>query len=181
MKRTLKLIGLVFCLFFLHSQETTAQSGPGTNFFGINVEPLCWVVGSTDSTIYASWLNKAGTGQPTLIGYFNAAGNNVVVSTGTLYPGYCNGGSGGGGGPCPVQGEWRVESITSNTTYNTNTYNSIAIQAVSGTITVNVDGAGAVTIAVGTILTVRADACQYVQSSVVVGVTGGSALISRYF
>ncbi len=176
MKRTIQLLSLCFCLFFLFSQEVSAQSGPGpgTNFYGVNLQPVCW----NDSTIYVAWLSMAGTGKPSRIGYFNASGNAVIVAGGTIVPGYCNG---SGGGPCPVQGEWRVESITSNTTYNTNTYNSIAIQAVSGTITVNVDGAGAVTIAVGTILTVRADACEYVQSSVVVGVSGGSALISRYF
>ncbi len=77
--------------------------------------------------------------------------------------------------------EWRLETILANTTYNANTFNSIAITAISGTVTVNTDGAGAVTINPGDVYTIRANACSYVQTSVAVGVTSGSANISRFY
>jgi hypothetical protein len=86
-----------------------------------------------------------------------------------------------GGSPCQVLNEWRVESLTSNTTFSTNTYHSIAILATSGTVTVSVDGGAAVPLAVGTTITVKAKTCNYVQSPVTVGVTGGAATVTRLF
>lgn len=175
MKKTKNILSkwLLMGLFaFVLSLTSEAQ------IYGINVEPQCWRIGSVDSTIYVAWLNAPNTTKPSRLHYFNVSGLAVNVTGGTLYPGACN----GGGVACAVTNEWRVETITAaSTSYATNTYNSIAIEAVSGTVTVSVDGGTAVALAVGTILTVRADACKYVQSSMVVAITSGSAIVSRYF
>lgn len=177
MKRTFKILSLAICLFLLASRSE-AQSGPGANFYGVNLEPLCWHIaeGGIDSTIYAAWLSFPGQAYPSRIGYFNAKGQAVSVFTTDLYPGYC-----GNGGYCKVLGEWRVTSITSNTTYDEETYNSIAILAVSGTVSVSVDGGSAVPITANTVITVRADACEYVASPVTVNVSGGSATVSLFY
>jgi hypothetical protein len=77
--------------------------------------------------------------------------------------------------------EWRVTSITANTTYNANTFSSMAVTAISGTVTINTDGSGAVTIPTNSVYVVKGHNCTYVQTNVVVGVTGGEAHVSRFY
>lgn len=203
--RTMKNKSLLFGLIFLLTAAVGhlfGQSTPGTTFYGVEAQPVCWTTaGGVDSTIYQVALSPAGATKPTQLFFYvpivgTAKVQAVTVSGGTIRPGYCSTASddsitsqldiiidllGSGTDTCQVDNEWRVESITSNTTYATNTYNSIAIESVSGTVTVSVDGGSAVTLAAGTVLTVRADACRYVQSPVTVNVSGGSAIISRYY
>ncbi|RMG99558.1 MAG: hypothetical protein D6706_05275 [Chloroflexi bacterium] len=65
-------------------------------FYGINVEALCWQTPSgTDSTIYAAYISAAATTRPTKIHYFvpissGTGVTSVTVSGGTLSPGPCS-------------------------------------------------------------------------------------------
>jgi len=178
--KKMKKIIIIILLLPLLPLLATSQSSP---LYGVTPIAHCWLTGAgVDSTIYGAYLDAAGTTKPSRLHFFAVnqatfAINAVTVSGGTLTIGPCT-----STGNCAVTDEWRVETITAaSTAYATNTFNSIAVEAVSGTVTVSVDGATAVTLAVGTILTVRADACRYVQSSMTVAITSGSAIVSRYF
>lgn len=62
-------------------------------YYGINVETLCWQTGSVDSTIYGAYISAAATTKPTEIHYFTIGAGTAVtavtVSGGTLKKGAC--------------------------------------------------------------------------------------------
>jgi len=71
--------------------------------YSVEKIPLCWTVGSTDSSITKVVLISSASDQMVTIGYYNADGDDVTVSGGTLQYGYCGTGGGGGGG----DDDWR--------------------------------------------------------------------------
>jgi len=84
-------------------------------------------------------------------------------------------------GDCALSDEIRLASLTSNTTYTGNTLNSISILPISGTVTVNTDGAGAVTLVNGTEYWFGAEGCSYLQSDIVINITSGVVQVSSYY
>ena len=71
--------------------------------YSVEKIPLCWTVGSTDSSITKVVLISSASDQLVTIGYYNADGNDITVSGGSLQFGYCGTGGGGGGG----DDDWR--------------------------------------------------------------------------
>lgn len=167
----------LFSLFFgLMALAADAQQ------YGVTPIPHCWLTGAgIDSTIYGVYLDAAGTTKPSRLHYFSVntttfAINAVTVTGGTLTMGACD-----DYGNCQVKNEYREETLTSTQTYATNTLHSIAIEAVSGTVTVSTDAAPAVTLAIGDVHMASAQQCKYIQSSIAITITGGSAIITRIF
>ena len=66
---------------------------PGSTFYGVTVETVCWNNAGNDSTIYAAYLNAAGTTKGKLLYYFvpTLSGTAVVaVGAGTITAGACS-------------------------------------------------------------------------------------------
>lgn len=181
-----------------------------SQYVTLNAIPMCWrTPGGVDSTIYMTQGDANQKQRPDRYYYYNAAGVKVTVSGGTLRFGHCELPTTdsvtvrldialedndtmiakleqvinllGGPSDCQVQNEYREETLTSTQTYVTNTLHSIAIESVSGTVTISTDGAPAVTLQVGDVHRARAGACRYLQTSITITITGGSAIVSRIF
>ncbi len=176
----------------------------------LNAIPLCWTTPlGVDSSIYVTQGDASQKTKPDRYFYYNAANTKVAVSGGTLRFGNCDNPTTdsvtvrldimlqdndtlinqlttvinllGGPADCQVQNEYREETLTATQTYSTNTLHSIAIEAVSGTVTVSTDSTPAVTLQVGDVHRASAGACRYLQTSVTVTITSGSANIMRIF
>ncbi len=195
---------LVAVLAVVGSQSAFSQ------YYTVNALPMCWTTPlGVDSTVFLSQLDATQKPKPDRKYYYNAQGNAVTVSSGVLRFGECSTPTNdsltvrldvqlqdndtiinqlttiinilGGPADCQVQNEYREETLTSTQTYATNTLHSIAIEAVSGTVTVSTDSAPAVTLQVGDVHRASAGACRYIQSSVTITITAGSANILRIF
>lgn len=199
--RTLKYIGLAFCLLFL-ALAVKAQT-PGTTFYGVQSTPVCWTTaGGVDSTIYQVSLSPAGSTKPTQMFFYTpivgtAKVQAVTVTGGTIAPGPCFEQQqlldndtvinnldiiinllGGSGDTCQVVNKSNVALLTTTTTYSANTRNSIAILPLSGTITLQVDGGTAASLTNGNTVVYNGRPCRYLDSSFTINITSGSALVT---
>lgn len=166
---------LVAALAVVGSQAAFSQ------YNTVNTIPMCWTTpGGVDSTIYKTQLDASQRTSPSQIYYYNAAGSIVVVVGGTLNFGYCNG---GGGGPCSVLGEYRDTLLTSaSTTFAANTLYSIAVEAVSGTVTISTDGTTPVTLPIGSVrYATSPNPCSYMPTAATIAITSGSAIVRRMY
>ena len=115
MKRATFILTLCLLSFFAKGQ-----------FYGINIQEVCWQIGSTDSSLYVVTMSAAATTKPTFLHYFRMNGTTptaVTVSGGTVRAGHC--------GDFPRTSEANftnyISSVLANDTIAANSVHSVVV------------------------------------------------------